>query len=77
MLSVIINIRRREGTYDLAEEINRRALNQVEKMLDPEHPDMLVSSYNLANILQCQGKYNGAEMNEPGSGREPRLALNA
>ncbi|KAK4890549.1 hypothetical protein LTR49_028725, partial [Elasticomyces elasticus] len=61
-----------QGQYKAAEEMNRRALKGREKALGPEHPDTLKSvskmatvllsqGNNLAQVLQCQGKYEAAE----------------
>jgi tetratricopeptide (TPR) repeat protein len=50
-----------QGSYDAAEEMNRRALGGYKKALGKEHPDTLVSVSNLAVVLTRQGKYEQAE----------------
>ena len=50
-----------QGSYDEAEQMDRRALDSREKMLGKEHPDTLTSVSNLASVLQDQGKYEEAE----------------
>ncbi|KAL9591591.1 MAG: hypothetical protein Q9179_007568 [Wetmoreana sp. 5 TL-2023] len=50
-----------QGSYDDAEQMNRRALDSREKMLGKEHPNTLTSVSNLASVLRCQGKYEEAE----------------
>ena len=41
--------------------MNRPALDGYEKLLGPEHPNMLVSVSNIALVLQNQGKYEEVE----------------
>ncbi|KAH7124721.1 TPR domain protein [Dactylonectria macrodidyma] len=50
-----------KGTYEEAEQMNRRALDAKEKVLSREHPDTLMSVHFLALVLQYQGKYEEAE----------------
>ena len=50
-----------QGSYDEAEQMDRRALDSREKMLGKEHPDTLTSVCNLASVLRYQGKYGEAE----------------
>ncbi|KAI4193680.1 MAG: hypothetical protein LQ350_008211 [Teloschistes chrysophthalmus] len=50
-----------QGSYDNAEQMNRRALDGYEKVLGKEHPETLTSVSNLASVLQDQGKYEEAE----------------
>ncbi len=50
-----------KGSYDTAEEMNRRALEGREKALGKEHPDTLASISLLATVLRRQGKYEQAE----------------
>jgi tetratricopeptide (TPR) repeat protein len=49
------------GSYDTAEEMNRRALEGYETALGKEHPDTLTSVDTLAMVLRDQGKYEQAE----------------
>ncbi|KUJ07385.1 uncharacterized protein LY89DRAFT_365096 [Mollisia scopiformis] len=49
------------GSYNTAEEMDRRALEGREKVLGKEHPNTLTSVSNLASVLQNQGKYEQAE----------------
>ena len=44
-----------------AEEMYRMELEQGEKTMGWEHPDVLRAAHNLAEILQTQGKYEEAE----------------
>ena len=43
---------RRQGKYEAAEEMHRRALQLTEKVLGPEHPSTLTSMDNLALLLE-------------------------
>lgn len=52
---------RKKGSYNMAEDMERRALEMREKVLGKEHPATLVSLSNLALVLQNQGKYKQAE----------------
>jgi tetratricopeptide (TPR) repeat protein len=49
------------GSYNIAEEMNHRALEGFEKALGKEHPNTLKSINNLALVLRDQGKYKQAE----------------
>lgn len=49
------------GKYDVAEEMNRRALDGNQKALGKEHYNTLTSASNLALVLQKLGKYEAAE----------------
>ncbi|KAH6667983.1 hypothetical protein B0J14DRAFT_519380 [Halenospora varia] len=49
------------GSYNTAEEMDRRALEGREKALGKEHPDTLTSVSSLAVVLWKQGKYEQAE----------------
>jgi hypothetical protein len=51
----------KEGNHDAAEELCRRTLEAIEKVLGKKHPDTLASMNNLAVVLDNQGKYNEAE----------------
>ncbi|KAL8763279.1 MAG: hypothetical protein Q9194_007383 [Teloschistes cf. exilis] len=64
-----------QGSYDNAEQMNRRALDGREKVLGKEHPETLTSISNLASVLRYQGKYDEAEqMNQRAlDGREKIL----
>jgi tetratricopeptide (TPR) repeat protein len=42
--------------------MNRRALEGDEKVLGAEHPDTLISVYNLAYLLQAKGQYDNASV---------------
>ena len=50
-----------QGSYDEAEQMDRRALDSREKMLGKEYPSTLTSVSNLALVLRYQGKYGEAE----------------
>jgi len=52
---------RKQGKYEASEEMYQRALELREKVLGPEHPDVLISMNNLAGVLRHQGKYEAAE----------------
>jgi tetratricopeptide (TPR) repeat protein len=52
---------RYQGKYEQAEEMDRRALAEYEKVLAVNHPNTLTSVSNLAVILQDQGKDEQAE----------------
>jgi tetratricopeptide (TPR) repeat protein len=51
----------RQGTYEEAESMHRRALEGYEKVLGVEHPDTLTSVSQLGTVLERQGKYEEAE----------------
>ena len=51
----------RQGKYNEAEAMHRRALEGREKALGFEHPDTLTSVSNLRSVLSSQGKYDEAE----------------
>jgi hypothetical protein len=50
-----------QGKYEQAEEMHRQALGLSETVLSKEHPDILMSMSNLANILSDQVRYEQAE----------------
>lgn len=50
-----------QGSYNDAEQMDRRALEGREKAVGKEHPDTLTSVSILALVLQYQGKYDEAE----------------
>jgi tetratricopeptide (TPR) repeat protein len=50
-----------EGSYDIAEKMNRQALEGRKKALGKEHPFTLASIDSLAVVLRSQGKYEQAE----------------
>ena len=50
-----------EGNHDAAEELDRRTLEAIEKVLGKKHPDTLRSMNNLAVVLDDQGKCDEAE----------------
>ena len=54
----------RQGKYDKAEAMHRRALEGREKALRFKHPNTLTSVSNLRLVLERQGKYNKAEVIE-------------
>jgi tetratricopeptide (TPR) repeat protein len=56
-LSNLAGLYHRQGRLTEAEGLYRRALDAVEKKLDPSHPDVATSLSNLAVILQDQGRY--------------------
>jgi hypothetical protein len=43
---------RRQGKYEAAEKMNRRALEGREKVLGKEHPSTLTSVEGLADLLE-------------------------
>ena len=51
----------RAGNYPEAEPYLRHALEQREKELDPDHPDIGISLNSLARLNHAQGKYAEAE----------------
>jgi tetratricopeptide (TPR) repeat protein len=50
-----------KGSYDAAEEMNRRALEGYGKALGQEHPSTLSSMANLASTYRNQGRWKEAE----------------
>lgn len=50
----------RQGRYDEAEPLHRRALELREKILGTEHPDVAQSSNNLATVHVAQRQYPAA-----------------
>lgn len=52
---------RRQGKYEEAEPMYRKALQLTKKVLGPEHPETLMRMIDLASLLSNQGKYNEAE----------------
>lgn len=50
-----------QGSYNNAEQMDRRALDSSEKVPGKEHPNTLTSASNLASVVQHQGKYKEAE----------------
>ncbi|KAI9767614.1 MAG: hypothetical protein M1839_004471 [Geoglossum umbratile] len=53
---------REMGSYHVAKEMDRSALEAREATLGGEHPDTLTSVNNLASVLASQGKYEEAEV---------------
>lgn len=51
----------RQGKYEEAEAMHRRALEGLEKVLGRQHPHTLISVDNLGSLLGRQGKYKEAE----------------
>jgi tetratricopeptide (TPR) repeat protein len=51
----------RQGKYDKAEAMHRRALEGYKKVLGHKHPYTLTSVSNLGGVLFKQGKYDKAE----------------
>jgi tetratricopeptide (TPR) repeat protein len=49
-----------KGNYNMAEEMNRQALEGYKKARGVEHSDTLASMANLASVLRNQGKYEEA-----------------
>jgi tetratricopeptide (TPR) repeat protein len=76
-LHILALVLRDQGKYEVAEEMNRRALAGFEKVLGMEHPNTLASVNNLASVLRYQGKYEVAEeMNRRAlAGREKMLGV--
>ncbi|GIL87932.1 hypothetical protein Vretimale_6273 [Volvox reticuliferus] len=50
-----------QGKYGEAEQLHRRVLAGLERLLGSEHPDTLSSVTNLASILKAVGQYDEAE----------------
>ena len=46
-----------DGRYREAETMYQIVLEYRERVLGPEHPDMLTSVSNLSSVLSRQGKY--------------------
>ncbi|RSL80949.1 hypothetical protein CEP52_017301, partial [Fusarium oligoseptatum] len=65
----------RQGKYDEAEAIYRRALKGYEKALGLEHPSTLTSVNNLGSVLESQGKYDKAEAMHRQALKERKKAL--
>jgi len=59
-VSKLGSVLERQGKYDEAEAIHRRAL-EGDRVLGPEHPHMLTSISYLGTVLERQGKYKEAE----------------
>ena len=49
---------RDQGKYEVAEKMQRRALEGYEKILGKEHPYTLMSVWCLAYLLQVQREYD-------------------
>jgi len=61
-VSQLGSVLERQGKYDEAEAMHRRALaGREKKMLGPEHPNTLISVSQLGSVLERQGKYDEAE----------------
>ena len=56
-LSDLASAHWRQGKYEAAEEMNRRALEGYEKVLGKKHPDTLTSIYCLAYLLHQKRDY--------------------
>ncbi|CAN0277433.1 unnamed protein product, partial [Ascophyllum nodosum] len=50
-----------QGKYGDAEPLYQRALTISEEMFGPQHPYVVGSLKNLADLLKAQGKYDDAE----------------
>jgi tetratricopeptide (TPR) repeat protein len=50
-----------QGKDEQAEEIYRQVLKLMEKVLGKEHPDTLMSMFNLAYVLSNQKRFSEAE----------------
>jgi tetratricopeptide (TPR) repeat protein len=50
-----------QGRYEEAEPLLQRALDIVEKVRGPEHPNTATSLNNLAELYYAQGRYEEAE----------------
>ena len=51
----------RQGQYDRAIEVAKKALDATEKALGPDHPDVATSLNILAMLYKTQGRYAQAE----------------
>ncbi|MFD2902280.1 tetratricopeptide repeat protein, partial [Klebsiella pneumoniae] len=60
-VSSLGSVLQRQGKFEEAEAMHRRALEMREKVLGSEHPDTLASVGNLGLALQPQGKFEKAE----------------
>ena len=49
------------GQYEKAESLFRRALEEREKVLGPDHPDTIISAQHLSWVLNKQKKNKGTE----------------
>jgi len=52
---------RNQGRWKEAEELEVQVMETRKRVLGQEHPDMLTSMNNLAEVLRDQGKYAAAE----------------
>jgi len=48
------------GEYGKAEAFFNRALEAIERLLGPEHPDTLISVVNLGGLFKSMGEYGKA-----------------
>ena len=55
------NLLYRQGCYDRAVVVAKKALTFAEKNLGPDHPDVANSLNNLAELYRTQGDYAMAE----------------
>ena len=51
----------RQGKYDQAVVVAKKALEVAEREFGPEHPDVATSLNNLAGLYHAQGQYAAAE----------------
>jgi len=61
MLSAEATSLYRQGQYDRAVEMTKKALEVAEKAGGPNHPDVATSLNNLAEMYRTQGRYAQAE----------------
>ena len=60
-ISNLVTVLERQGKYEEAEAMYRRALEGYEEVLGLEHVGTLTSVNNLGTVLASQGKYEEAE----------------
>ena len=60
-VSNVALVLRHQGKYEATEAMNRRALEEFEKALGPEHLSLLASTSYLALVLRYQGKREAAQ----------------
>ena len=60
-LNLLGRVLTEQGLYVKAERLYRGTVQEIEKMLGPEHPETLTSVNNPGTVLSSQGKYEEAE----------------
>ena len=60
----LANTYRKQGRWEVAEQLEIRVIDMRKKLLGPEHPDTLRSMSSLATTYLDQGRWNEAEQLE-------------